>query len=153
MCCRATVVYDRSPEFFRPINLREKHEVSLVFLLDSNVSLSDVFSFQRVQRVFMIIFVFDATTELFLHRCLRSVALSSASWEIVSQHSQMVLPILVSCLAGYMQLLLNPLVYAIAVGMVYLNPRYKWAMLRKPILVCDQTITACIFVRLYLYSS
>lgn len=72
-------MYDRSPEFFRPINLREKHEVSLVFLLDSNVSLSDVFSFHRGQRVFMIIFVFDATTKLFLYRYLRSVASSSAS--------------------------------------------------------------------------
>jgi hypothetical protein len=42
-CCRATVVYDRSPEFFHPISLIAKHEVSInwnradvpsVFLVD-----------------------------------------------------------------------------------------------------------------------
>ena len=31
MCCRATVLYDRAPKFFRSISLKEKHDVGLVF--------------------------------------------------------------------------------------------------------------------------
>lgn len=40
--CRATVVYDRSPEFFRPITLKEKHEVGLIFSLGTCVCLDAV---------------------------------------------------------------------------------------------------------------
>lgn len=53
----------------------------------------------------------------------------------------MVLPVMVSCLAGYMQLLLNPLVCVIAVAIGSSKPLHKRAMVRKLILVCDQTIT------------